>query len=182
MARFLITQHAISQFIERVQPNISYVQAHRVMQEHALIATRMRIQTFSGQVMYRIESPLHAYVVKNDKAQGAICVTVLGAKELSRYDNGGMDALSPEMQAEIDGIVEGPAPTLPVTIACQDTVLLGLLAEAYVQLSLSAYQSHVVAALKSRMERRLSPEAILEAQEQAGYFGHSALTKEVFDD
>lgn len=182
MARFSLTQHAITQFIERVQPNVTYAQAQRLMQEHALIATRMRIQTFAGQMMYRIESPLHAYVVKNDPTVGAVCVTVLGARELSRYDNGGLDALSPEMQAEIDGIVDSadtnasPVTNMSTSPALHDTALLGLLAECYVQLSLSTYQSPIVAALKSRMERRLTPEAILEAQHHAGYFGTTTTT------
>ena len=188
MARFTLTQHAVTQFIERVQPNITYAQAQRLMQEHALIATRMRITTFAGQIMYRIESPLHAYVVKNDPAYGAVCVTVLGARELSRYDNGGMDALSPEVQAELDGIVDGSEGVVSTSLIGgsssavttstpqHDAALLGLLAECYVQLSLSTYQSPIVAALKSRMERRLTPEAILEAQEHAGYFESTTAT------
>jgi hypothetical protein len=169
MARFGITDHAISQFLHRVQPGMLPHRVFGAMQEHAATATRMKQTTFSGQTMYRVESPLHAYVVKNDRAQGPICVTVLGPKELSRYDAGGMSALSPEVQAELDGIVESVEH--PVPAAPSDRALLGLLAEAYVQLSLSTYQSPTVAALRSRMERSLSSEAIMEAQTWAGYYG-----------
>lgn len=79
--RFVITEHAIERFRERVRTDLSAREARSLLQDVASRSTALRERTFGGQEQRRVDEPRCVLVCKRDPG-AIVVVTVLGPDEV----------------------------------------------------------------------------------------------------
>lgn len=70
MAKLAITDHAISRFIERHAPGLTFAAARDLIEERAQHAQRLETRTVVGDMQWRITDPDCILVVKRDSERG----------------------------------------------------------------------------------------------------------------
>lgn len=82
MAKISFTTHAVEQFISRHASEMSFAEARAYLEEHGPRASRMREKTCLGQQQWQLQEPRCVLVIKGDRREGLVCVTVLPTKEM----------------------------------------------------------------------------------------------------
>lgn len=97
--RFVVTDHAVSRFVERIAPCTRFDEAKALLSTAVLGATPLRDRTNEGQYLWRVEDPAMFFVTKRDDGQDVI-VTILSPAQVSRDEQDDADG-----RAEADEMI-----------------------------------------------------------------------------
>lgn len=97
--KFVITNHAVSRFIKRIEPTASYEEAVSRIKNGLLGGSRLKKKTHAGHGLWKFGNEETVAVVKFDNG-AIVCVTILPQSDLD------IDIASNEIQALQDSIKE----------------------------------------------------------------------------